>query len=143
MIASEGALGVIVGATLRLLPRPKGRQLSLSAWFADVEAAASAAVAATAAGLTPSILELLDEPAVALLRAHLAADADAFPFAPGGGILIGQCDGPRAEDDLDSIVAELRRVGGEVDVAANAAEGSGFSRSVAPSIRRWSLQARC
>lgn len=122
VIGSEGTLGVIVGATLRLLPRASGEPRSFSAWFPDVAAAATGALAITATGLTPAILELLDERSVALLRALYAESADDFPFSAGGGILIGQCDGPTAAADMSGIVDVVRRSGAEVRVASTAEE---------------------
>ncbi|WP_405977551.1 FAD-binding oxidoreductase [Streptomyces sp. NBC_00158] len=59
VVGSEGTLAVVVGATLALRPaRPPA--LSLLAQFPTLTAAGDAVAAVTAAGHTPSALELLD-----------------------------------------------------------------------------------
>ncbi|MCX5193034.1 FAD-binding protein [Streptomyces sp. NBC_00249] len=59
IVGSEGTLAVVVGATLALRPaRPPA--LSLLAQFPSLTAAGNAVAAITAAGHTPSALELLD-----------------------------------------------------------------------------------
>src|SRR5690606_30167774 len=55
MIGSEGTLGVIVDATLRLRPLPRGVTATIGAYFPDVVRAAAAASAIVAAGLAPSV----------------------------------------------------------------------------------------
>lgn len=58
-VGSEGTLGVVVGATLALRPRPP-RQLALAAEFPSVAAAGDAVCRIMAAGHTPALLELMD-----------------------------------------------------------------------------------
>ncbi|MDR0534907.1 MAG: FAD-binding protein [Puniceicoccales bacterium] len=58
-IGSEGTLGVITKAVLKLLPRPPLRHTLLAA-FPDDEAALAAATALLATHLTPAVLEFLD-----------------------------------------------------------------------------------
>ena len=57
---SEGTLGVIVSATVRLQPKPTDT-VTIAAYFDDVEQAAAATTAVLAARVRPSIMELLDE----------------------------------------------------------------------------------
>jgi glycolate oxidase len=65
-VGSEGTLGVITSATLRLRPRPAGPPATLAASFPSFAAAARAVTAILGARLAPSLLELLDR---ATLRA--------------------------------------------------------------------------
>ncbi len=65
-VGSEGTLGVITSATLRLRPRPVGYPRTVAAGFASFPAAARAVTAILAARLQPSMLELMD---AATLRA--------------------------------------------------------------------------
>jgi glycolate oxidase len=65
-VGSEGTLGVITGATLRLRPRPVVPPATVAASFASFGAAAEAVTAIVRARLQPSLLELLDR---ATLRA--------------------------------------------------------------------------
>jgi glycolate oxidase len=58
-IGSEGTLGIITEATLRLLPRP-APLITLVAYFDSVPAAGDAVARMTHAGLVPVTLELMD-----------------------------------------------------------------------------------
>jgi glycolate oxidase len=59
-VGSEGTLGVITSATLRLRPRPASYPQTLAAGFASFAAAAEAVTAILAARIRPSLLELMD-----------------------------------------------------------------------------------
>ena len=59
MVGSQGTLGIITEATLRLRPTPPPRG-TLLAFFPTLDAAGEAVAAIAAAGLTPVTLELLD-----------------------------------------------------------------------------------
>jgi glycolate oxidase len=59
LIGSQGTLGIITEATLRLRPMPPPRSTML-AFFPTLESAGDAVSAIAAAGLTPVTLELLD-----------------------------------------------------------------------------------
>jgi glycolate oxidase len=60
-VGSEGTLGVITSATLRLRPRPAHPPATLAASFPSFAAAAGAVTAILRARLQPSLLELLDK----------------------------------------------------------------------------------
>jgi glycolate oxidase len=59
LVGSEGTLGIVVGATLRLRPRP-AVTATVAAFFASLEQAAEAAVAVRSSGVQPSVLEIVD-----------------------------------------------------------------------------------
>jgi glycolate oxidase len=59
-VGSEGTLGVITSATLRLRPRPERYPTTVAAGFGSFAAAARAVTAIIAARLRPSLLELMD-----------------------------------------------------------------------------------
>src|SRR5260370_6390728 len=59
-VGSEGSIGVIASATLRLRPRPPGPPTTVAASFPSFGAAARAVTAILQARLQPSLLELLD-----------------------------------------------------------------------------------
>jgi glycolate oxidase len=65
-VGSEGTLGVITSATLRLRPRPASYPTTVAAGFPSFAAAAEAVTAILAARIGPSLLELMDS---ATLRA--------------------------------------------------------------------------
>lgn len=58
-VGSEGTLGLITEATLRLLPAPPAK-LTMICFFASVPAAGEAVARITAAGIVPVTLELMD-----------------------------------------------------------------------------------
>lgn len=74
MIGSEGTLGVIVEATLRLRPTVPGTVHTIGAFFEDEVEAARACAAITAAHVRPAIMELVGTEAVAMLAAYLDRD---------------------------------------------------------------------
>lgn len=59
-VGSEGTLGIITSATLRLRPRPAKPPVTVAASFPSFGAAARAVTAILRARLQPSLLELLD-----------------------------------------------------------------------------------
>ena len=65
-VGSEGTLGVITSATLRLRPRPASYPVTVAAGFASFAAGARAVASILAERLRPSLLELMDS---ATLRA--------------------------------------------------------------------------
>lgn len=60
-VGSEGTLGIVVGATLRLLPRP-AQVGTVAAYFTTLEQAAAAAVKVRSSGARPAVVELVDGP---------------------------------------------------------------------------------
>ena len=59
-IGSEGTLGIIVGATLKLIPKPEVRKLIL-AYFKTLKEAGECVNKIVTSGITPSALDLLDD----------------------------------------------------------------------------------
>lgn len=104
---SEGMLGVITEATLRLIPRPASRGM-LAAVFPDFAAAAAAVQAILNAGHLPSALEITDSFTLGAARKRLGPDA----FPPGDAYLIVEIDGrPKAVTcelgELHQLLADL------------------------------------
>ena len=73
MTGSEGMLGVITEATVRLIPHPQSRAM-LGASFPDFTAAAAAVQAILDAGTLPSALEITDGFTMNAARDYLGAD---------------------------------------------------------------------
>ncbi|KQR21273.1 FAD-binding oxidoreductase [Microbacterium sp. Leaf151] len=119
VIGSEGTLGVVVGATLKLRRLVEGERVTLTALFDGVRAAAVASAAVTASGAQPAIMELMD--ATSLAAVHRLLSLPAPP--PGAAQLTVQTDGPVAATEARAIADVLRAAGGTVTVAADAAEG--------------------
>ncbi len=112
-VGSEGMLGVVTGATLKLLPHPPARR-ALAAVFADISQAAEAVWAVFAAGLLPAALEIADEATFA----HFLAQRG-LPPQRGAHVLVevdGQIASARAE--IAENEAVLRGAGArEIEVA--------------------------
>ena len=119
VIGSEGTLGVVVGATLKLRRLVPGEVRTIVATFPGVRAAAAGSAAVTASGAQPAIMELMDATCLAAAHALLGLET---PPADAAQLTI-QTDGPAAAAEADAIAAVLRAVGGTVRVAADEAEG--------------------
>lgn len=134
MIGSEGTLGIVVEATLRLRPAPT-RIATLSAFFSDVVEAANCASAVVSSGVQPMILELMDGKTLDSLDDMLGTDYG----QQGRAMLLIQTDGFGAEAEMDVIrqVAEARSSG--LRVTADAAESDvlvSARREAIPAIAR-------
>ncbi|MFO7690222.1 MAG: FAD-linked oxidase C-terminal domain-containing protein [Cryobacterium sp.] len=106
---SEGTLGVIVEATVRVRPLP-GAPVTVGALFRTVREAAAAAAAVTAARLCPAVMELLDPVALGLIADFLGPGAVDVP-GPGAFLLV-QTDGAGALAEADRVLEVLRAAGG-------------------------------
>jgi glycolate dehydrogenase FAD-linked subunit len=127
-VGSEGTLGIITEAILRLLPAP-GPKLTMLAFFPTVLAAGEAVAAMTQAGVVPATLELMDRFTIRAVddAQHLGLDRDA------GAMLMVESDvrGSGAMEELDR--------------AAEACESCGASsivRAADPTEADWLRQAR-
>lgn len=119
MIGSEGTLGVVVEATVRLLPLPAGSPATIGAYFASVVDAAAASAAITAARLRPAAMELIDEVALARIVRHLGLPER----APGSAYLLVQTDGASALTEAERALAIIREHGGEAALTTDPDEG--------------------
>jgi len=120
IVGSEGTLGIVVRAWLRLVPAPEGVRTALAV-FDDADAASEAVSAIIAAGIVPAALEMMDQLIVGAVesayRVGLPLDA--------GAVLLIELDGP--DEELDADLARVReacmsRGAREVRVARDPAE---------------------
>jgi glycolate oxidase len=93
-IGSEGMLGVVTDAVLKLIPAPAARWTLLTA-FEDETAAFDAARALFAARLQPAICEFLDRYSVQC--AERAMQTTIFPGQPGRPVILIELAGTAAE----------------------------------------------
>jgi glycolate oxidase len=75
MVGSEGTLGIVTEATLRLIPHPTHQRVMLAP-FASAEMACEAVSAIFRAGIMPSAMEFMEKEAIDLAQDYL----DEFPF---------------------------------------------------------------
>jgi glycolate oxidase len=147
-VGSEGTLGVVTGATVRLVPRPTGDTVTFRAVFPTLASAGEAVTAIMGTTAVPEVMELMDRPSVDAVEKHhptgLSTDGAA-------AVLVGQFIGASARaqsadvarlcrdagamavDEADGdILLEARRVTGR----ALSAEGLRVSSDVAVPIAR-------
>ncbi|HIW91222.1 MAG TPA: FAD-binding protein [Candidatus Corynebacterium avicola] len=108
---SEGTLGVIVGATLKLVPAGPA-PLSALATFPSVRAATETVTAYMATGATPSMLEMMDGVTIGFVNAI----GDFGMDDSVGAVLIMQSHSTTAAEDTEAF-AGVARDHGAVDVA--------------------------
>ncbi|UOF91985.1 FAD-binding protein [Fodinisporobacter ferrooxydans] len=112
IIGSEGTLGIVTKAVLRLLPKPQARRTMLAV-FSDLVQSGRAISKVLTSGILPCAIEIIDQ---ACLRAVEA-------FRPGGlpidaeAVLLVEVDGhPAAVEEEILQVAEICRQLGSVHV---------------------------
>jgi glycolate oxidase len=133
-VGSQGTLGIITEATLRLRPLP-GPRATLLAFFATLGASGDAVAAMTRAGIVPVTLELLDrETILAVDDAHqLGLDREA------ASMLLVESDAPgtAAAAELDAAEAAILAAGATSIVRAADATEADWLRQA----RRLALRA--
>ncbi|MGF1648784.1 MAG: FAD-linked oxidase C-terminal domain-containing protein [Kineosporiaceae bacterium] len=120
VVGSEGTLGVVTAATVRLVRSPEEVRTVL-AGFRSTDDAGAATSAIIAAGVVPAAIEMMDSLAV---EAAEAAVQCRYPEG-AGAVLVVEVDGPAAEVDAEHVAVErLCREHGafEVRAASDAAE---------------------
>ncbi|QHF20403.1 FAD-binding protein [Rathayibacter sp. VKM Ac-2762] len=118
LTGSEGTLGVIVEATVKLRPIPTGRVVTVGAYFPSVVAAAAASAAITAARLRPAVMELMDEAALAAISRYTGAMLDR-----GAAYLLVQTDGGGAAEESQRVLEIVTASGGAAEATEDPAEG--------------------
>ena len=119
-IGSEGTLGVITSATLRIRPRPPRDPVTFVASFPTLDGIGHAVDAIGASGVVPSMLELIDRATVNAIEDYRRMDLD----RSAAGLLIGQADGAAADDDVRRMTQCCEKAGADLVVQATTAEES-------------------
>ena len=115
-VGSEGILGIVVGATVRLRPIPVARR-TVTAFFDTTAAGAAALAAITASRVRPSIVEFFDQPTLDNIDQY----NDAGLRARGGSLLLIELDGFGIDEQLAELRDALTAVGGRVQAETDAA----------------------
>ena len=127
-IGSQGTLGIVTEATLRLRPAPPPKRTML-AFFPTLEAAGAAVAAITAAGIQPCTLELMDRVTIAAVDDWHDLGLDRSAAA----LLLIESDAPGEAADAELGAAEAR--------CANAGAAS-VHRATDPMEADWLRQVR-
>ncbi len=108
MCGSEGMLGIITEATVRIIPHPETRAM-LGASFVDFSAAAVAVQAILDAGILPSALEITDAFTLAAARDYLGEDN----LFTGDAYLMVEIDGRigSVKNELEGLTTLLENLG--------------------------------
>jgi glycolate oxidase subunit GlcD len=128
VVGSEGTLGIVTEATVRLTPLPEAVE-TLLAVFPDVVSACRAVGDVIRAGLVPAALEIVDRKTIEAIEASVYAAG--LP-TDAGAVLIVELDGAKelvAEqmERVRALVAAERAT--RVEVARDAAERQRFWRA--------------
>ncbi len=128
VVGSEGTLGVVTEATVRLTPLPEGVE-TLLVIFPDVVVACRAVGEIIQSGLVPAALEILDNRTIRAVEASVYAAG--LPL-DAGAVLIVELDGPSCA--LPAQVARVRAIAegqgaDRVEVARDQSEREQFWRA--------------
>lgn len=105
IIGSEGTLGIVTGATLKLLPKPK-YSLDLLAIFENTENAISVVNKIIKAGIIPTCVEYMDNITIKSVEKYLH---ETLQGSATGNYLIVEVEGT-SEDDLDDKAVTLDEI---------------------------------
>jgi len=131
-IGSEGMLGVVTGAVLKLIPQPASRWTLLTA-FADEVSALQAARSLFRARVQPAICEFLDRESV--LCAERATGKTVFPGQEGRPVILLEFAGGVSE------IAELKPTVLAWAQASTVAHTEARSREEAEAL--WAVRRKC
>lgn len=108
-VGSEGTLGVITEATVRLKPVPPGSPRTFRASFGTLEDAGRAVTAIVNSAARPEVLELMDALSVEIIESFHPSGLT----VPAGAMLVGQTVGWDAQEQAEAITAICRDVGAD------------------------------
>ena len=121
LVGSEGMLGIVTKALVRLTPAPEATLVLLAA-FGDIDGASQAVSSVIAAGVLPAALEMMD---ALTIQAVEPAYHAGYPLDAGAVLLI----------ELDGATDEVRETGEEV-AALCAAAGATAVRAATAKVER-------
>ncbi|SER79409.1 glycolate oxidase subunit GlcD [Salisediminibacterium halotolerans] len=125
MIGSEGTLGVLTEATMKLIPKPETKKTML-ALYHNLESAGDTVSTIIANKIIPATLEFLDQPTIRVVEdfAQIGLPTDV------GAILLIEQDGPPEVVDRDMVkMKEICEQTGAMsaDIAATPEEGAALT----------------
>ena len=106
-VGSEGTLGVVTEATVRLKPVPPGTPRTFRASFDTLEDAGRAVTAIVNGAAQPEVLELMDALSVEIIESFHPSGLT----VPAGAMLVGQTVGLDSAAKAEAITATCRATG--------------------------------
>jgi len=143
-VGSEGLIGIVTEATVRILRRPQTAR-ALLIGFAEVEAAGACVAAIIADGIIPSGMEMMDRPAIHAAEAFVNVG---YPLEVEA-LLIVELDGPQVEvDTLIERVSAIAAAHGATNVRASVDESERLAfwagrKAAFPAVGRLSPDYYC
>ena len=110
-VGSEGTLGIVTGATLRLHPRPVGKAVTFRATFPSAASAGKAVTSIMGSSVVPDVMELMDRASVRIVEQFHPTGLS----TDGAAILVGQFISPTSEADA-AVAAMLCTRAGATEV---------------------------
>ncbi|GEL77773.1 glycolate oxidase subunit GlcD [Tenuibacillus multivorans] len=122
LVGSEGTLGIVTEAILKLIPKPEHKQ-TLLAVYQSMDQAAETVSSIIAQKITPATLEFMDQPTIGAVEeyAHIGLPTEAE------AVLLIEQDGPQAivENDIEQIADICEKHGAlEVTIAETEQEAN-------------------
>jgi len=125
VIGSEGMLAVVTRVVVKLVPKPQFAR-AIMASFDDIERAGNAVAAVIAAGIIPSGMEMMDNPAIIAVEPFVNAGYDTSAQA----ILLVESDG--TPEEVDEEINHMKAV-----LGGSGATRLKVSESEAERLRFW------
>ncbi|AWB87107.1 FAD-binding oxidoreductase [Mycetocola zhujimingii] len=134
-VGSEGLLGVIAGATVRIRPLVAGVVATIAAYFPTVTDAAAASAGITAAGIQPAVMEIMDAASLEATATLLALPS----VSTGEAHLVVQTDGPAAAAEAEEALGIILAMGGRAELSTDPVVGEqllAVRRAMHPAMAR-------
>ncbi|WP_336659282.1 FAD-binding oxidoreductase [Leucobacter sp. USHLN153] len=141
-VGSEGTLGVVTEATVRLKPVPAGEPRTFRASFRDLESAGRAVSAIVAGQARPEVLELMDALSVEIIESFRPSGLT----VPRGAMLVGQTVGhfgADAQAEAEAITALCRSLGADDTAISDTDELLEARRLSNPALNARGLKLSC
>jgi glycolate oxidase len=126
-VGSEGTLGVFTEITLKINPKPKAIKTAL-AYFADLQDAGQSVTDIIQAGIIPSVLEILDENTIRVLREQGGMNLPSVT-----AMILSETDGYTEEEasfQMDKVIEVFRKNRAtDIRLAKSAAEAEELWRA--------------
>jgi glycolate oxidase len=111
LVGSEGMVGIVTEATLRLLRKPETTR-TFFATFPSTDEAGNAVSGIIAAGILPAAIEMMDRLAIEAAKAATGLD-----WPDVGAALLMDADGPREEvEHVSARAIEVARAAGALEI---------------------------